>query len=457
MRYATSSPERNKHAYKAQLVSGRARICYTLSMTDKEPKGQALSTDPYKGVRDFYPTDWAQLQAVFDVIRKKLKSYGYEEYNASPLEPAELYESKTSEEIVNEQTFTFTDRGDRRVTLRPEMTPSFARMVAGKKRELVFPVRWFNIGNRFRYERPQKGRLREFFQIDVDMVGVADASADGEIIVIASELLKAFGAFDGDFTIRVNSRALLNTATTALAYTPDECKEYLGLLDRKAKMSAEDFEAKRAPFRKDGKDALELIEQGGNVAVADEKAKLDGLLASFEERGMNNVVFDPTIVRGFLYYTGTVFEIYDTNPENPRALFGGGRYDNLLSLFGGEPIPAMGFAIGDVTLVDFLTTHGHLPKATSAPQVFLGTPSLEDIGAAQEFATTLREHGLSVLVNVSGKGLGDQIKEASRRGIPYFIAYGQNELSSGMLKIKRLETGEEEELPAGGVLSFINE
>lgn len=418
-------------------------------MTEKE----ALSTESYKGVRDFYPNDWAQLQEVFDVVRTKLKSYGYEEYNASPLEPAELYESKTSEEIVNEQTFTFTDRGDRRVTLRPEMTPTLARMVSAKKRELVFPVRWFNIGNRFRYERPQKGRLREFFQIDVDLIGIADSKADGEIIVLASEVLKAFGAFDGDFTIRINSRGLLNAATSALGYNEEESKNYLRLLDRKAKMSGEEFEAARAPFRKDSVDALELIEEGTNASVAAEMDKLQGLIAGFATRGMNNVVFDATIVRGFDYYTGTVFEIYDTNPENPRALFGGGRYDNLLSLFGGESIPAMGFAVGDVTLLDFLTTHGYAPTASSAPTLFLGTPSPEDLGAAQEFATTLREEGkISVLVNVSEKSLGDQVKEASRRGIPYFIAYGQNELESGMVKMKTLEESTEKEMSAAEVL-----
>ncbi len=418
-------------------------------MTEKE----ALSTESYKGVRDFYPNDWAQLQAVFDVVRTKLKSYGYEEYNASPLEPAELYESKTSEEIVSEQTFTFTDRGDRRVTLRPEMTPTLARMVSAKKRELVFPVRWFNIGNRFRYERPQKGRLREFFQIDVDLIGIADSKADGEIIVLASEVLKAFGAFDGDFTSRINSRGLLNAATSALGYNEEESKNYLRLLDRKAKMSGEEFEAARAPFRKDSVDALELIEEGTNASVAAEMDKLQGLIAAFAAHGMNNVVFDATIVRGFDYYTGTVFEIYDTNPENPRALFGGGRYDNLLSLFGGESIPAMGFAVGDVTLLDFLTTHGYAPKASSAPTLFLGTPSPEDLSAAQEFATTLREEGkISVLVNVSEKSLGDQVKEASRRGIPYFIAYGKNELESGMVKMKTLEASSEKEMSAAEVL-----
>jgi histidyl-tRNA synthetase len=417
-------------------------------MNDREP----LSTESYKGVRDFYPADWAQLQAVFDIIRRKLQSYGYEEYNASPLEPAELYESKTSEEIVGEQTFTFTDRGDRRVTLRPEMTPTLARMIAGKKRELVFPVRWFNIGNRFRYERPQKGRMREFYQVDVDLIGIPDAKADGEIIVLASELLKAFGAYEGDFTIRINSRSLLNAATSALGYTEEESKNYLGLLDRKAKMSAEEFETARAAFRKDGADALELIESN-NPAITEERSKLDGLLAAFAARDMNNVVFDPTIVRGFQYYTGTVFEIYDTNPENSRALFGGGRYDNLLSLFGGESIPAVGFAMGDVTLLDFLTTHGYAPAASSAPLVFLGTPSESDIPAAQEFATTLREAGLSVLVNVLDKKLGDQVQEAVKRGTPYFIAYGANELANGMLKLKTLAESSEKEMSAAEVVT----
>lgn len=416
-------------------------------MADNQP----LSTEPYKGVRDFYPEDWAALSAVFDTVRKTLRAYGYEEYQASPLEPAELYESKTSEEIVNEQTFTFTDRGDRRVTLRPEMTPTLARMVAGKKRELVFPVRWFSIGNRFRYERPQKGRLREFYQVDVDLLGIEGAKAEGEVIVIASELLKAFGAYDGDFTIRISSRTLLNAATAALGYSDEETKDYLGLLDRKAKMSAEEFEAARAPFRKDGKDALELIEEGA-AGVAEEKAKLDALIAGFEARGMNNVVFDPTVVRGFLYYTGTVFEIYDTNSENPRALFGGGRYDNLLSLFGGESVPAMGFAVGDVTLLDFLRTHGYLPSASSAPTLYIGTPSEGDIPAAQEFATTLREAGLSVLVNVLDKSLGDQVKEADRRGIPYFIAYGGNEAASGMVKLKTLAQSSEKEMSAAEVV-----
>lgn len=409
-------------------------------MTDKQP----LSTEPYKGVRDFYPEDWARLQSAFDTVRKVLRSYGFEEYQASPLERAELYESKTSEEIVNEQTYTFTDRGDRRVTLRPEMTPSLARMIAGKRRELVFPARWFSIGNRFRYERPQKGRLREFYQVDVDIVGIPNERAEGEAVVMAYEILRAFGAKDKDFSIRINSRTLLNAAGEALGLSPEEMTTYLGILDRKNKMDAEKFEEARAPFRRNGTDPLELIEAGSDEAVEAERQTLLSLIEGFRARGMENVVFDPTVIRGFLYYTGLVFEVFDTDPENPRALMGGGRYDGLVSLFGVEPLPAVGFAFGDVTLMDFLETHDLLPKAPVGAHVFIGTPTESDIAAAQDLATELRAQGLNVLVNVSSKALGDQVKEAVKRGIPYFFAYGENEAKSGTLKLKTLASSTED-------------
>ncbi len=417
-------------------------------MSQKEP----LSTEPYKGVRDFYPTEWAVLQEVFSTVRTLLVRNGFEEYNASPLERSELYESKTSEEIVSEQTYTFTDRGDRSVTLRPEMTPTLARMVAGKRRELVYPLRWFSIGNRFRYERPQKGRLREFYQIDVDIVGLSSGAAEEEVLVTADKILRSFGAQSSDYTIRVNSRVLLNVACEALGLASDEVRDYLSLLDRKNKISAEEFETARAPFRRDGTDALELIEAGTNEAVASEFRKLTTLIDSLQGRTVGTVVFDPTVVRGFMYYTGVIFEIFDTDPDNARSLMGGGRYDGLVSLFGGEPLAAMGFAIGDVTLLDFLRAHNLLPAVSSAPRLFIGTPSETDIATAHAFADTLRESGLSVLVNVTDKGLGDQIKEAVRRGIPYFIAFGEEERLTSSVTIKNLnESSETVSVPLSGV------
>ena len=420
-------------------------------MSDKEP----LSTEPYKGVHDYYPQDWAKVSAVFEVIRGTLRGCGYEEYQASPLERAELYESKTSEEIVSQQTYTFTDRGDRRVTLRPEMTPTLARMVAGKRRELVYPLRWFSIGNRFRYERPQKGRSREFYQTDVDLIGLAGPKAEGEVVAMAYDILRAFGAKDSDFVIKVNSRSLVNAAGKALGLTDDEVTGYLSLIDRKDKMEATKFEEERAAFRRDGRDPLELIEARDNPEVDAEYEKVLGLIEGWKARGMENVVFDPTIARGFLYYTGLIFEIFDTDSENPRALLGGGRYDGLVALFGGEPIPAVGFAIGIETLVDFLTTHDLLPASSSAPELFIGTPSESDIAGAQQLAATLRKDGLRVLVNVTDKGLGDQIREAARRGIPYFMAFGESEAASGALRVKNLESGFEQELSVDAVAGAI--
>lgn len=398
---------------------------------------EPLSTDPYKGVRDFYPDDWQKMAAMFASIRNTLQSWGYEEYNASPLERAELYEAKTSEEIVSEQTYTFMDRGDRRVTLRPEMTPTLARMVANKRRELAFPLRWFSIGNRFRYERPQKGRLREFYQADIDLIGLPEGEADIEIVRLASEILKAFGAKESDFIIRTNSRSLLNAACEAAGLKGEHVRQYLRLLDKKSKMTPEAFTAARNVIST--KDPLSFIKQ----------EVMEAFIATLKARGVGNAVFDSSITRGFDYYTGIIFEVYDTNPANPRALFGGGRYDGLVALFGGDPIPAVGFALGDVTLADFLETHSlSLGENVGKPQLYIGTPSESDIPAAQQFADTLRKQNCRILVNLSSRALGDQIKDAVKRGIPLFAAYGADEIANNTIRMKILATGEEVGLPA---------
>ncbi|MDE1919398.1 MAG: histidine--tRNA ligase [Patescibacteria group bacterium] len=405
------------------------------------------STDPYKGVRDFYPADWARLDAMFGRVRETLLRSGYEEYNASPLERSELYEAKTSEEIVNEQTYTFTDRGERRVTLRPEMTPTLARMVAAKRRELSFPLRWFSIGNRFRYERPQKGRLREFYQADVDLVGLPEGEADIEIVRLASALLKSFGASEESFVIRMNSRPLLNAACAAAGLTGESVRQYLRLLDKKSKMTPEAFAAASSTIS--AKDPLAIItDSGAAPEVARLKKALLDRIAALAARGVSNVVFDSSITRGFDYYTGMVFEVYDTNPVNPRAIFGGGRFDGLVALFGGAPVPAVGFALGDVTLADFLDAHSLMPSGSArVPQLYVGTPRTPDIPAAQAFADTLRAQGCRVFVNISDRALGDQIKDAVRRGIPLFVAYGANEIANQTLRMKILATGEESALP----------
>ena len=411
---------------------------------------EPVSTEPYKGVRDFYPEDWARLSGLFDRVRETLAEWGYEEYNASPLERAELYEAKTSEEIVNEQTYTFLDRGDRRVTLRPEMTPTLARMVAAKRRELAYPLRWFSIGNRFRYERPQKGRLREFYQADVDLVGAPEGEADIEIIRLAAKLLADLGAKESDYIIRINSRGLLNAACAAADLKGETAKRYIRLLDRKAKMPSDEFEAARRALT--ARDPLEFIERSSEAPeVAAEKKKLLDRIETLKARGVGNATFDPTLTRGFDYYTGMMFEVFDRDPANPRSLFGGGRYDNLIGLFsgkGGDSVPAVGFAAGDVTLADFLETHKiALPVPATRPQLYLGTPSPADVPAAQSFADTLREKGGRVFVNLTERALGDQVKDAVKRGIPLFLAYGADERKSDTVRLKMLRSSEELAIP----------
>lgn len=414
---------------------------------------EPLSTEPYKGVRDFYPEDWALFQAVLEKAHRTLRSWGYEEYNASPLESSVLYEKKTSEEIVNEQTYTFEDRGGRRVTLRPEMTPTLARMVAARQKQLYFPIRWYSIGNRFRYERPQKGRLREFYQVDVDCIGLGEGEADIELITLADEMMKTFGATGSEYVIRVNSRTLLTKACEVAGLDSDRTKTYMRLLDKKAKMPAAEFAAGVSEITE--VDPLSLIESNDSRVEA-ERTQVLSLIETLKTRGVSAAVFDPTLTRGFDYYTGVTFEVFDTNPENPRALLGGGRYDRLLALFGGDPIPAIGFAFGDVTFIDFLRTHNLLPEPNVRPDIYLATPTPEDRPRAAAFASSLRAEGMKVFTNLTERPLKDQVRDAVRRNIPYLIAYGAEEAASGQIRLKALATGVEQLVEARDIAEYIS-
>jgi histidyl-tRNA synthetase len=284
------------------------------------------------------------------------------------------------------------------------------------------------------------------------LLGVKDAKADGEIIVIAHALLAAFGATDDDFVIRLSSRPLLNAACTAAGLNAEATRAYLRLLDKGSKITVEEF--KTALGAISNVDPIILIEDDDERIMAEKKKLLD-LIEAFNKRGISNVVFDPTIVRGFDYYTGIIFEIFDTDPKNPRALFGGGRYDDLVSLFGGDTIPAVGFGMGDVTLADFLETHDLMLSAARTPEIYLGTPSEGDRAAANEAAEALRAADIRVFVNLTSKSLGDQVKDAARRGIPFFAAVGDAEKHSRTLRVKRLASGIERPLALPDVASYL--
>jgi histidyl-tRNA synthetase len=405
-----------------------------------------LSTDPYKGVRDFYPEDMAVERYIFDTWSKVAESYGFERYDASVLEPAELYRAKTGEEIVNEQTYTFTDRGDREVTLRPEMTPTVARMVAGKRRELVFPLRWYSIPNLFRYERPQRGRLREHWQLNCDIFGVDNAGADAEIIALAYNILKAFGAEEKDFVIYVNDRQLLNTYFAEQKLTEAQTHKMYKLLDRKDKIETFNEEATEILGRPFNEEELYALKS----------ERLSACLAHLAALGITNVEYKPSVVRGFDYYDGIVFEIFDTSQENNRSIFGGGRYNNLTTLFGGDAIPAIGFGLGDVTMRDFLTTHNLLPMFTNGPQVMLLPTSTELIEKALTVREEIRAKNIRVAVDFSEKKLKDLMERAAKRKTPYVIVIGENEVASDTFTLRTMATGEETKGTLAEIIAHIS-
>lgn len=318
-----------------------------------------LSTEAYKGVRDFYPEDMAVQNYIFDTWRKTAESFGYQEYSASLLEPAELYEAKTSEEIVNEQMFTFIDRGGRKVALRPEMTPTLARMIAARRKSLKFPLRWYSMPNVFRYEKPQRGRKREHWQLNCDIMGIGGIEAEVEIISLTHAIMLAFGAKEENFEIRMSDRKLLNDIFDKIGGgSPDTIAEVIRLLDKRQKISNFDEEMIRQLGQEKKEQFLELLEKTSSTE------KLEEIVKSLNSKGIYNAIIDTGVARGFDYYTGVVFEVFDTHPDNRRSLFGGGRYDNLLEIFGVEPVPTIGFGMGDITIRDFLETH-KLPPCAS--------------------------------------------------------------------------------------------
>jgi len=400
-------------------------------MTDKK-----LSTEPYKGVRDFYPADQFLQSYLFEHMARTCELFGYEEYNASILEPTDLYRSKTSAEIINEQSYTFMDRGEREVTLRPEMTPTFARMIAGKSREIPMPARWYSIGNFFRYERTQKGRMREFWQLNADMVGSSAIEADAEVIALAHGIFRSFGADERNFEIRVSDRRLLDAAYDEVDVALEKRSEATRLLDRREKI--ENFEsALEEVIGKKAKALIELLDKTTSTAYLE---KLRGMLLAM---GIGNMIVDTKITRGFDYYTGMVFEIFDASGDNKRSLAGGGRYDNLLSIFGGESLPCVGFAIGDATARDFLETHNLLPAYTPTTELMLCVVDETAMSHAVKLAQDLRKEDVAVAVNFSGKKIGDQIRQADKMKIAYIIAVGEKERNTGEYTVKNLATGHE--------------
>lgn len=430
----------------------------------------ALATQPYKGARDFYPEDKRIQKYMFGIIRRSVEKFGYEEYDAPILEPLEMYLAKTGEEIVNEQTYAFTDRGGRQVAIRPEMTPTVSRMVAAKRQELAYPLRWYSIPNLWRYERPQRGRLREHWQLNVDMFGVESIEAEHEIILVADDIMRSFGAHRESYTIKINSRKLMDYVLhTYLGLDEVQAYTMSKLIDRRAKIAPEEFsvqaDALCSPTQRESGAVDRLLAVLNAKRIEDlpqvvrthsSIAGLAQLLQLLDESNVTNAVFDPSIMRGFDYYTDIVFEMFDNHPDNNRSMMGGGRYDGLVGLFGVEPIPTIGFGWGDVTLQNFLELHELLPKLQPETDVYV--TFIGDVAArAQRVIASFRDMGLNVAIDISGRKIDKQIRTADKKGIPYVVTIGEKELADDLFALKNLKTGEEERHSAPRIVTIVKD
>jgi histidyl-tRNA synthetase len=419
----------------------------------RKNKKMRLSTSPYKGTADTYPEDMFYRNYLFNIWKETAERFGYEEYDTPLVEEASLYRAKSGEELANKQLYTFTDKGGREIAIRPEMTPSLARIIASKRKELRLPLRLFNIGRFYRYERPQRGRSREFFQLNIDILGVGERTSEVEIIQFIMTVMQKLKAPKETYELRISNRYLLDYLYNEILKVPKEQKSNITkAIDIFPKISEDDFQEYLKDINLDIKQIKELEEfiqwDLDNLKEIKEKSKgakeLLELFSLLKELGITNVKFCPYIVRGLDYYTGTVMEMFDIGgSKNPRALFGGGRYDNLLEIFGKEKLPAFGLGWGDITTLDYLETYNLLPKYTPNTKLFITLMDKEYIKESFKIASFLREKGINTEVQLKQMKLSKQLDYANKRTIPWVLIIGQEEREKNKVLLKNMETSEQ--------------
>ncbi|HUP88932.1 MAG TPA: histidine--tRNA ligase [Longimicrobiales bacterium] len=400
------------------------------------------------GFRDFYPAEFRIRSHIMNVWREVARRYGFEEYDGPPLEPLELYTEKSGEEIVR-QLYNFVDKGDREVALRPEMTPTFARMVGARAAGMRKPIRWFSIPQLFRYERTQRGRLREHFQWNVDIVGEDSVAADAEILAVAIDSLRMLGLTEKDIVARVNDRRYLERLLAQAGVPNEKLTGAYAVID---KMSREKDATTRDRFRDEvglGEGQIDaLLESFKKPVPTGEGAQaLTEYLEHLRSLGLGDFVqWDPRIVRGLAYYTGIVFEIFDRQGEL-RAICGGGRYDSLLKTVSNADLPALGFGMGDVVLTELLTDRALLPPTEQSVDYYIVAVTDAEQAMQREVARTLRDAGNSVAYGFKTGGVGKQFKDADARGASKVIVLGPDEVASGVAVVKDMKSGQEEKVP----------
>lgn len=410
-----------------------------------------------KGTREFYPEQMALRNFIYVKVRAASQSFGYQEYDGPFIEPIDLYAAKSGEELVKKQSFTFEDRGGDLVTLRPELTPSLARMIAAKQGELTFPVRWWSFGPFWRYEQPQKGRSREFFQWNVDMLGVNSPEADAELIAIGATFLRSVGLSPERALIYVNNRRLMDSEFDALDIAPEKRLDVSNLVDRRSKMESAKWDAYALELGLSQKQLDGLKNILADFELWKKSDELTRLFAALEALGVAEYVkFDPNIMRGLLYYTGTVFEAFDTTGSLRRAIFGGGRYDNLLADVGGNPISGVGFAMGDVVIGIILQEQGLVPEFVPSPADVLVTVFDEALWMKSfELSTQLRNAGIPAMVYPEPAKLPKQFKFADKMKMKVALVLGPDEVEKDLVVIKNLTNGEQVQVARETVLASI--
>ncbi len=403
--------------------------------------------NPLPGFRDFYPETLAVRRYIFDKWRDAARRYGFREYDGPPLEPLELYTQKSGDEIVG-QLFNFVDKGDRAVALRPEMTPTLARMVGAHHRDYKKPIKWFAIPQLFRYEKQQRGRLREHFQFNADIIGETDVCADAELIALAIDTLRGFGLTGKDFVVRVSDRRVWQRCLSAAGIAEDKQYPAFQAID---KLEREPVEKTHEKLVATGLPVHKVEEV---LAIAEGKMAPDapelqqvleklGVLAAFCK-------VDFKIVRGLAYYTGIVWEIHDCKGEL-RAVAGGGRYDNLLEQVSGVSLPALGFGMGDVVLGELLKDRGLLPKSGGELDCYVVIAEEALRSEVLKLIHQLRDGGIAVDYALAPTKVGKQFQVAVAAGARFALTIGSDEWSTGEVKLKDLSAGTEERIPVADV------
>ena len=419
----------------------------------------ANKIQPVKGTREFYPEQMALRNYMYEKVRAASRMFGYQEWDAPFIESIDLYAAKSGEELVKKQSFTFTDRSGDFVTLRPELTPSLARMIAAKQGELTYPVRWWSFGQFWRYEQPQKGRTREFFQWNIDMLGVASPEADAELIAVGATFLRSVGITPDLALIYVNNRRLMDSEFDALEISVEKRMDVSNLVDRRTKMEPAKWDAYAIELGLNESQLAGLKDILGNFDLWKKSDELVRLFAALESLGVKEYVkFDPNIMRGLLYYTGTVFEAFDTSGSLKRAILGGGRYDNLLADVGGQPLSGVGFAMGDVVAGIFLQEKGLLPEFIPSPAPVFVTIFDENLMRESfSLAAELRGAGLNVLCYPEPAKLQKQFKFADKMKASIALTIGPDEAANAQVAVKNLVNGEQVTVKRDALVEKIKE